>query len=85
MNNWFILTLTCPFGHHQFGFASGTISLGGVSCHRDGVSRVRLESSNDHFLLETVKRQEQENVKKYLEFLMIWPHFMQLKLPYAEC
>lgn len=49
-NKCSITALTCHLGHHQFGFAPGSISLGGVRCHRDGVSGVRLESSNDHFL-----------------------------------
>ncbi len=72
-NKWFIVTLTCPFGHHQFGFAPGSIPLGGVRSHRDGVSGVWLESSNDHFLWDTGRRQKQGNVKVCLEFLMIWP------------
>lgn len=80
----FILVLTCPFGHHQFGFTAGSIPFGGVCSHSDRVSGVWLESSNHHFLWETGTRREQDNFEMYLEFFMIWPTFMQNILRYTE-
>ena len=72
--------LTCPFGHHQFGFAPGSIPLGGVRCHRDGVSGVWLESSNDHFLWATGEEAENRTMSK-CDFIIF---FFKLKLPYAD-
>lgn len=44
------LPLTCTSCGDDFGLASSSIPLRGVSCHSDRVSRFGLQATNDGFL-----------------------------------